>query len=40
LLAQVAARTNGQSLDANIALLLDNARVAALVADEAATTTA
>lgn len=40
LLAQVAARTNGQSLDANIALLLDNARVAALVADEAATTDA
>lgn len=40
LLAQVAARTNGQSLDANIALLLDNARVAALVADEAVTTTA
>jgi pseudouridine-5'-phosphate glycosidase len=40
LLAQVAARTNGQSLDANVALLLDNARVAARVADEAATTTA
>lgn len=32
LLAQVAARTNGQSLDANVALLLDNARCAALVA--------
>lgn len=38
LLAQVAARTNGQSLDANVALLLDNARCAALVAGEAATT--
>lgn len=37
LLAQVAARTNGQSLDANIALLLDNARCATLVAVEAAT---
>ena len=36
LLAQVAARTNGQSLDANIALLLDNARCATLVAREAA----
>lgn len=35
LLAQVAARTKGQSLDANIALLLDNARCAALVADAA-----
>ncbi len=35
LLAQVAARTNGQSLDANIALLLDNARCATLVAREA-----
>jgi len=36
LLAQVAERTNGQSLDANIALLLDNARCATLVAREAA----
>jgi len=35
LLAQVAARTNGQSLDANIALLLDNAQCATLVAREA-----
>jgi pseudouridine-5'-phosphate glycosidase len=32
LLAQVATRTDGQSLGANIALLLDNARCAALVA--------
>lgn len=37
LLAQVAARTHGRSLDANIALLLDNARCATLVAMEALT---